>query len=81
MRSVTLGLLALLILAGGEAVFDESLPKTFIGLDLLQDEGIAVDTRRLTRQLQVQNGNRSSSQVLPLFQGMGTHYSYIYVGT
>ena len=81
MRSTILGPLVLLILAGGEAIFDESLPTTFIGLDLLQDEGKAVDNRRLTRHLQGQNANGSSNEILPLFQGMGTHYSYIYVGT
>lgn len=81
MRSTILVPLVLLILAGGEAVFDDSLPTTFIGLDLLQDEGKAVDNRRLTRQSLVQNVNGSSNEILPLFQGMGTHYSYIYVGT
>jgi hypothetical protein len=81
MTSTILGLLVLLILASGEAVFDESLPATFIGLDLLQDDGKAVDNRRMARQLQGQNASRNTNEILPLFQGMGTHYSYIYVGT
>jgi hypothetical protein len=47
---------------------------------------MAYDPRQRTRRLLEQSNRRltdsnSSAQIFPLFQGMGTHYSYIYVGS
>lgn len=64
----------------GETIHDDSLPGIFLSLNLMQTPGIAIDDRRTRRLQQNVLGNRST-ETIPLFQGMGTHYSYIYVGT
>lgn len=70
-------LLCVFMAVRAEKLIDETLPKTFLSLELMRDRNTPVGKRKL------QNGgqNNSSSEILPLFQGMGTHYSYIYVGT
>ena len=62
----------------GVGINDDSLPMSYLSLELLQKRGVAIDSRR-TRRLQ--EVNTSSVSIIPMFQGMGTHYSYIYVGT
>ena len=63
----------------GVVINDDSLPISYLSLDLLQKRGVAIDSRRRTRRLH--EVNNSSVSIIPVFQGMGTHYSYIYVGT
>jgi hypothetical protein len=80
-------LLTLICAETTETVIDDSLPATFITLGLFQKDGVAYDTRQRTRKLLEQSNRRltdvsdSSAQIFPLFQGMGTHYSFIYVGS
>ena len=78
MRHTAFGSLFALLLVRVTVTFDDSLPLSFLTLDLLRDDGLAVDNRR---QLEMKNPARGTSEILPLFEGMGTHYSYIYVGT
>jgi hypothetical protein len=77
MWQMILHFLFVFMVAQAEKLIDETLPKTFLSLELMRDGKTPVGKRKL------QNGGRSnsSSEILPLFQGMGTHYSYIYVGT
>jgi hypothetical protein len=56
---------------------NNDFPLPAFTMNLKQSEGIAIDSRR-TRRLQ--KVNRKSEQT-PLFQGMGTHYSFLWVGT
>ena len=88
MMRFTLGLLWVIsfsLLRQGETIHDDSLPGIFLTLDLMQKEGVAIDTRRAVRHTRRLQDSKTlalnSSEILPLFQGMGTHYSYIYVGT
>jgi len=80
-------LLTLICAETTETVIDDSLPATFITLGLFQKDGMAHDTRQKTRRLVEQSKRRltdmsnSSAPIFPLFQGMGTHYSFIYVGS
>ena len=78
MRHTAFGSLFALLLVRVTVTFDDSLPLSFLTLDLLRDDGLAVDNRR---QLEMKNPAGGTSEILPLFEGMGTHYSYIYVGT
>ena len=50
-------------------------PNPFLRLNLNQSEGVAIDTRRVRRRLSL------GPEQTPLFQGMGVHYSFIWVGT
>ena len=59
-------------------VLDESLPLSSIKLDLYQHDNLYVDQKRVARHLTVAS---NVTQMTPLFQGLGTHFSYIYVGT
>lgn len=57
---------------------DRTLPYSTLVLDLLRQDGVAVDIRR---QRRLQAAHNRSTNVYPLFQGQGTHYVYLYVGT
>ena len=89
MRLLTIGLICALLARLGETIHDDSLPGIYLSMNLMQKPGVAIDNRRArrlqedrrTRRLQENGYNDSSTETIPLFQGMGTHYSYIYVGT
>lgn len=57
---------------------NNDFPLPAFTMNLKQSEGIAIDNRRTHRRLQEINKN---SEQTPLFQGMGTHYSFLWVGT
>lgn len=78
MRHTAFGSLFAFLLVRVTVTFDNSLPKSFLSLDLFRDDGLAIYNRR---QLEMKNSAAGTSETLPLFEGMGTHYSYIYVGT
>lgn len=57
-----------------EAHHDRSLPLPFHTLELHQDDDSRIDNKkRLLASL--------DSELTPLYQGYGTHFSYVYVGT
>jgi hypothetical protein len=58
-------------------LLQQSAPK-LLTLELLQREGIGYDTRRIRRRLR---GAENESEIVPLFQGMGTHYAFLWIGT
>jgi hypothetical protein len=76
MRHTTFGSLFALLLVRVTVTFDDTLPQSFLTLDLFRDDGTAIDNRR-----QLEMRSAGGSEILPLFEGLGTHYSYIYVGT
>ena len=82
MRHSAFASLFALLLVRVTLTFDDSLPRSFLSLDLLslRDDALVTGNRR---QLEVKHAASSSSksEFRPLFEGMGTHYSYIYVGT
>lgn len=51
-------------------------PLPLYTMRLIQEKGVAIAERTMTRRRL-----SLSTEQTPLFQGMGTHYSFIYVGT
>ena len=51
-------------------------PLPLYTLSLIQERGVAIAERTMSRRRL-----SLSNEQTPLFQGMGTHYSFIYVGT
>lgn len=60
-------------------------PRSLLSMGLYRAQGTAIDDRQKRR---LQQGNlrgrqllTNDSEITPLYQGLGTHFSYIYVGT
>jgi Xylanase inhibitor N-terminal len=75
---------------GSIIVEDIVVGRGTLSVDLFREEGIALDKRRLRRLMEETAFTRSSrglskatnvTEMTPLYQGLGTHFSYIYVGT
>jgi Xylanase inhibitor N-terminal len=72
----------------GSLIVEEKVGRGTLSVDLFREEGIALDRRRLRRLMEetfIQSSRgliaTNVTEMTPLYQGLGTHFSYIYVGT
>jgi Xylanase inhibitor N-terminal len=72
---------------GSGSITHEDNARGVITLDLFREDGVAVDKRRLRRLMEETSSEPARglianvTELTPLYQGLGTHFSYIYVGT
>lgn len=64
--------------ANGFRLNGEEFPEPAFSMNLTQDSNIGLE-KRLFRRLGAEGNDESATA--PLFEGMGTHYSFIWVGT
>jgi hypothetical protein len=78
-------LIFLLLYFASEVLADEVsiVPASPLRLKLLQTRGVATTSQVMRRLSAMRESlvNSTHSQILPLFQGMGVHYAYMWVGT
>ena len=67
-------LLAIGIMLGNCTSIDD-LPMPMFSINVTQDNNVGVE-KRVTRRLAA-----TEEDIAPLFEGLGTHYSFIWVGT
>ena len=66
--------------SGSKESYDMISPRSMMSMGLHRARGTAIDDRQ-KRRLRGRQLLANESETTPLYQGLGTHYSYIYVGT